>query len=152
MHRLWQHDERIRLASPVEQWPRDAVLARHLLAQSQEKLRSRDAGRRTAVRQGRAGAGLGLGRGCGRGWCVAGGGFKARQGRRDKQVGVEASARNAADPSPACLPPRRSVPTGRRGDAGPRSTAGGEGALCGVDAGPPSQEPGGAWRRGAVCI
>lgn len=125
MHRLWQHDERIRLASPVEQvgggaaaggsggcgawsagayaagaavaklcspkaatarrrqwagktcpalssglhhplpmpgvlntlcppclppqWPRDAVLARHLLAQAQAKLRNRDAGRRTAV-------------------------------------------------------------------------------------------------------
>lgn len=31
------------------QWPRDAVLARHLLAQAQAKLRNRDAGRRTAV-------------------------------------------------------------------------------------------------------
>ena len=50
MHRLWQHDERIRLASPVEQWPRDAVLARHLLAQAQEKLRNRDVGRRASVR------------------------------------------------------------------------------------------------------
>ncbi|KAI7841433.1 hypothetical protein COHA_004828 [Chlorella ohadii] len=47
MHRLWQHDERIRLASPVEQWPRDAVLARHLLAQAQAKLRNQGTGRRT---------------------------------------------------------------------------------------------------------
>ena len=52
MHRLWQHDERIRLGSPVEQWPRDAALARHCLTLAHEKLRSssRDAGRRVAVR------------------------------------------------------------------------------------------------------
>lgn len=49
MHRLWQHDERIRLASPVEQWPRDAALAQHRLKLAQEKLRSRDHGRRIAV-------------------------------------------------------------------------------------------------------
>ena len=49
MHRLWQHDERIRLASPVEQWPRDAALARHCLTVAQEKLRGRDHERRVAV-------------------------------------------------------------------------------------------------------
>jgi hypothetical protein len=49
MHRLWQHDERIRLESPVEHWPRDATLARHRLQLAQERLRSRDVGRRTAV-------------------------------------------------------------------------------------------------------
>ncbi|KAI3428766.1 hypothetical protein D9Q98_007587 [Chlorella vulgaris] len=48
MHRLWQHDERIRLESPVEHWPRDATLARHRLQLAQERLRSRDVGRRTA--------------------------------------------------------------------------------------------------------
>lgn len=36
------------------QWPRDAVLARHLLAQAQAKLRNRDVGRRTAVRAAQA--------------------------------------------------------------------------------------------------
>lgn len=57
MHRLWQHDERIRLASPVEHWPRDATLARHRLQLAQERLRSRDVGRRTAV-SGGSGAGV----------------------------------------------------------------------------------------------
>lgn len=32
------------------QWPRDAVLARHLLAQAQAKLRNQNTGRRAAVR------------------------------------------------------------------------------------------------------
>jgi hypothetical protein len=50
MHRLWQHDERIRLASPVEQWPRDAALARHRLQLAQEKLRQSVGGRRGTVR------------------------------------------------------------------------------------------------------
>ena len=52
MHRLWQHDERIRLASPVEQWPREAALARHRLMVAQEKLRGRDHERRVAVSAG----------------------------------------------------------------------------------------------------
>ncbi len=34
----------------LAQWPRDAVLARHLLAQAQAKLRNQGTGRRTAVR------------------------------------------------------------------------------------------------------
>ncbi|PSC75340.1 methylase [Micractinium conductrix] len=49
MHRLWQHDERIRLSSPVEQWPRDAALARARLAAAQERLRNREQGRRAAA-------------------------------------------------------------------------------------------------------
>ncbi|GAB4814995.1 hypothetical protein N2152v2_002041 [Parachlorella kessleri] len=46
MHRLWQHDERIRVLSSVAMWPRDAILIRDRLGTAREEMEGRKRQRR----------------------------------------------------------------------------------------------------------
>ena len=50
MHRLWQHDERIRVLSPVAHWPRDAALVRERLGSARQELHARKRQRREVGR------------------------------------------------------------------------------------------------------
>eukprot|EP00887_Chlorella_sp_A99_P001977 scaffold18.g1977.t1 len=49
MHRLWQHDERIRLLTPVAQWPRDAAVVRQKMRAAQDRLRNASKDRRAVA-------------------------------------------------------------------------------------------------------
>lgn len=53
MHRLWQHDERIKVLSPVAHWPRDAAIVRERLGAAHAELHSRKRQRREVSKVGR---------------------------------------------------------------------------------------------------
>lgn len=153
MHRLWQHDERIRLASPVEQWPRDAALARQRLAAAQERLRSRDQGRRALVRLAGGGSTAGRARASFPALCSMPG-RAAAPGQAALQL---RSVRHAKPSLPAKKRAhKRLTPPAPPPAAGPRPAAphgtprGRQGRLRHVHSGAAPQEPRGALAPGSA--